>query len=147
MSYWLLHYHLVWATYQRSPWLADDVERMVYGTILNKAKELGVLIHQVGNTDDHIHIVASIPPKLAVAECVRHFKGASSHYVNEQAVIADHFGWQDGYGVFTFGERPMKRIVAYAKGQRKHHAEGTTVAYCERTSDEKATRRALETHG
>ena len=111
---------------------------MVYGTILNKAKELGVLIHQIGNTDDHIHIVASIPPKMAVAECVRHFKGASSHYVNEQAVIADRFGWQDGYGVFTFGERSMKRIVAYAKDQRKHHAEATTVSYCERTSNEKA---------
>jgi REP element-mobilizing transposase RayT len=91
MSYWRLHYHLVWATYQRSPWLCDDVERMVYGTILNKAKELGVLIHQIGNTDDHIHIVASIPPKIAVAECVRHFKGASSHYVNQQAAIVDHF--------------------------------------------------------
>jgi putative transposase len=57
--------------------------------------------------------------------------------VNEQAVIADHFGWQDGYGVFTFGERSLKRIVAYAKNQRKHHAEEKTISYCERMSDEK----------
>jgi REP element-mobilizing transposase RayT len=129
----------VWATYQRNPWLTGDVERMVYGTILNKAKELGGLIHQIGNTDDHIHVVASIPPKVTVAECVRHLKGASSHYVNEQAVIADHFGWQDGYGAITFGERSMERLVAYAKNQREHHAEGTTVPHYERTSEEKVS--------
>jgi len=45
MAYWRLHYHLVWATYQRNPWLTGDVERMVYGTLLGKAEELAVIIH------------------------------------------------------------------------------------------------------
>lgn len=136
MAYWRLYYHLVWAAYQRNPWLVGDVERMVYGALLGKAEELGVIIHQIGNTDDHIHVVASIPPKIAVSECVRHLKGASSHYVNVNAGPVPRFKWQDGYGAITLGERSINSVVAYAREQRRHHAQQTTIAYYERMTEE-----------
>lgn len=31
---------------------------------------------------DRVHVVASIPPKLAVAECVQSLKGGSSYHLN-----------------------------------------------------------------
>lgn len=37
---------------------------MFYGVIYQKAKELDLRIHAVGNVDDHIHIVVSVPPKI-----------------------------------------------------------------------------------
>jgi REP element-mobilizing transposase RayT len=120
MSYWRLHYHLVWATYQRAPLLDESLERQVYGTILGKAKELGVFIHAIGNVEDHIHVAASIPPKLAVADCIKHFKGASSHYVNHQPGASGGFGWQDGYGALAFGDRAMEDVVAYVRNQEEH---------------------------
>ncbi len=132
MSYWRLHYHLVWATYQRAPLLDESLERQVYGTILGKAKELGVIIHAIGNIEDHIHVAASIPPKLAVADCIKHFKGASSHYANHQPGASGGFGWQDGYGALTFGERTMQDVVILsaikrniiAKRQPARHSSG-----------------------
>ncbi len=136
MSYWRLYYHLVWATYQRSPWLTSSIEKMVYGTLLNKAGELSVIIHQIGNADDHIHVIASIPPKISIAECMRQLKGATSYYVNEKRASNEQFGWQDGYGVISFGERSMATLVAYVKNQRPHHAQGKTIALYERMANE-----------
>lgn len=136
MSYWRLHYHLVWASYQRVPLLDESLERQVYGTILGKAKDLGVIIHAIGNIEDHIHVAASIPPKLAVADCVKHFKGASSHYVNHQPGASGGFGWQDGYGALTFGDRAMEDVVAYVRNQKEHHRQKTTRAPFERTTEE-----------
>jgi putative transposase len=136
LSYWRVYYHLIWATYQRTPWLTSSLERLVYGTLLSKASELSLIIHQIGNTDDHIHLIASIPPKISIAECVRHLKGATSHYVNKQRVLDEQFSWQDGYGVISFGERPMATLVAYVKNQRIHHAQGKAIALYERMAQE-----------
>ncbi len=48
MAYWRLHYHLVWATYQRAPLLTEQIEREIYGAVLAKAAEMGVIVHAVG---------------------------------------------------------------------------------------------------
>ena len=132
MPYWRLHYHLIWATYQREPWLTENIERQIYGTILSKAKDLDCIIHAIGGIEDHIHIAISIPPKLAVSETIRQFKGASAYYVNHQPESAGTFRWQGGYGALTFGERSMKTIVAYIKRQKEHHRQQTTIAIYER---------------
>ncbi|HEX7594426.1 MAG TPA: transposase [Anaerolineae bacterium] len=114
----------------------ESLERQVYGTILGKAKELGIIIHAIGNVEDHIHVAASIPPKLAVADCIKHFKGASSHYVNHQPGASGGFGWQDGYGALTFGERAMEDVVAYVHNQKEHHRQKTARAPFERMTEE-----------
>lgn len=82
MTYWRLHYHLIWSTYNREPVLMPEHEKMFYGVLYTKAKELGLIIHAAGNVEDHAHVVASIPPKIAVADCVRHIKGASAFAIN-----------------------------------------------------------------
>ncbi len=112
MSFWRLYYHLVWATCQRAPLLPDAVERQVYGAILGTAKEMGILIHAVGGVQDHVHVVASMPPKIANADCIRHFKGASSYCVNRQPDASSGFFWQDGYGALTVGQRGLPDVVA-----------------------------------
>ena len=136
MAYWRLHYHLVWATYQRLPFLSEAIERQVYGAILGKAKELGIIVHAIGGIEDHVHAAVSIPPKIAVADCVRHFKGASSHYVNHQPNAEGNFAWQEGYGALTFGDRAMQDVVAYVRNQKEHHWQNTTHAAFERMTEE-----------
>ena len=127
MAYWRLHYHLVWATYQRLPLITEPLEKQIYGVILNKANELGIIIHAIGNIQDHIHVAASITPKIAVADCLKHFKGASARYVNQQN-SQDHFSWQEGYGALTFGDRAMCDVIAYVRNQKEHHRQNTARA-------------------
>jgi len=136
MAYWRLHYHLIWATHQRLPLISPALERQIYGVILNKAKELGVIVHAIGSIADHIHVVVSIPPRSAVADCIKHFKGATSYYVNHQPGAPGDFAWQDGYGALTFGERSLPDVIAYVRGQTDHHSQRSTRALYERMTAE-----------
>ncbi len=61
MTYWRLHYHLIWSTQDRQPTLTAEREKMFYGVLYRKAEELEIKIHAAGNIEDHAHVVASIP--------------------------------------------------------------------------------------
>jgi putative transposase len=62
---------------------------------------------------------------LAVATLVGRLKGASSHHVNRTFVSDQSFAWQAEYGVFTFSEKALPRIVRYVENQKIHHGEST----------------------
>jgi hypothetical protein len=40
MTYWRLHYHLIWATYNREPTLTPEREKLFYGVLYKKRKPL-----------------------------------------------------------------------------------------------------------
>lgn len=136
MTYWRLHYHLIWATFERQPMLVGEREKIFYGVLYDKAKELGLKVHAAGNVDDHAHIVASIPPKLAVADCVKHIKGASAYAINHMPNSDGQFKWQEGYGALSIGERSLEIVMAYAANQKEHHRERTLRSVYERIDEE-----------
>lgn len=136
MTYWRLHYHLIWSTYERERSITPEREKMFYGVIYGKAKELDLKIHSAGNIEDHVHIVVSIPPKIAVADCIRHLKGASAFAINHMAGSDGKFKWQSGYGALTIGERSLETIMEYAAKQKEHHHENKLIAVYERIDDE-----------
>ena len=135
MTYWRLHYHIIWSTMDRQPILTPSVEKLFYGVIYGKADELGLKIHAAGNIEDHAHVVLSIPPKIAVADCVRHLKGASGFAINHMEGSDGQFKWQAGYGALTIGERSLTTIMEYAAKQKEHHKNGTVVDVYERMDD------------
>ena len=136
MTYWRLHYHIIWATFERKPTLTDKREKMFYGVIYRKAKESDLKIHAAGNVDDHVHIVVSIPPKIAVADCVRHLKGASAYAINHMDGSDGQFKWQEGYGALSIGERSLETVMAYAANQKQHHKGRSTFMVYERIDEE-----------
>jgi putative transposase len=123
MTYWRLHYHLIWATFEREPSITPEREKVFYGVLYGKAKELDLKIHAAGNIEDHVHIVVSIPPKLAVADCVRHLKGASAYAINHMDGSDGNFKWQEGYGALSVSEPFLEKVMAYAAKQKEHHKE------------------------
>lgn len=136
MTYWRLHYHLIWATFERQPTLTPEREKMFYGVLYKKTEELGVKIHAAGNIDDHAHIVASIPPKLSVADCVKNFKGASSFAINHMPGGDGQFRWQEGYGALSIGERSLEAVKEYAARQKEHHRNNKQISIYERMDED-----------
>jgi putative transposase len=136
MTYWRLHYHIIWATFERQPTMTPEREKMFYGVLYKKAKELGLKIHAAGNTEDHAHVVVSIPPKLSVADCVKHLKGASAFAINHMDGSDGQFQWQEGYGALTIGEGSLETAMAYAARQKEHHKEHSAIAVYERIEEE-----------
>ena len=135
MTFWRLYYHLVWATKNREPLIQPEMEEQLYAYLVRKAAELEVYVYAVNGWYDHPHIVAAIPPKYAVADVVKHLKGASAHYVNHDMQAAAHFQWQRGYGALTLGEKQKATAIEYVQRQKQHHHQHTTNGWLERADE------------
>jgi putative transposase len=131
MALWRLYYHLVWATKERQPLITSEREGKLYSYIISKADELGTIIHAIDGIENHIHVVASIPPKISISDFVQKIKGSSTHYINHLSSGEDMFGWQRGYGVFSLGRKQLEQAVIYVKNQKEHHLNSTTIASLE----------------
>lgn len=125
MTYWRLHYHLIFATADRQPVLTPEREKVFYGVLYGRAEDLGVKVHAAGNVDDHVHLVVSIPPNLSVAGFVKQVKGASAHAINCMPESDGSFRWQAGYGALSVSEAALEKVMAYAANQRQHHQDST----------------------
>ena len=137
MPFWKHTYHIVWATKNRQPWILPDYEERLYAFLKSKAGELDCYLYAVNGTEDHTHVVASIPPKHSVAWFVKTLKGASAYFINTAVrPPAFHFAWQRGYGSLTIGERQRDAAIAYVNSQKQHHLHDTTVAWLERCQDQ-----------
>ena len=133
MALWRLYYHLVWATKNRQPLIDNQREARLYPYIVSKADAVNCIIHALNGTPDHIHLIVSIPPKIAVAEFVKRIKGSSSHYLNQTFPAPPQFAWQEGYGVFSLGSKQLDTAIAYVENQKVHHQKSTTISMLEIT--------------
>ena len=133
MPYWELFYHVVWCTRNREPLLVAEVEPAIYGYLRAKAHELGATVYALNGTDDHVHMVVAVPPRIAVATFVGQVKALASNRFNKTG--PGNFGWQAEYGVFSFHRKQLRTVVAYVDKQKEHHAQGTTLAPMERVDD------------
>ncbi len=135
MAFWRLYYHLVWATKNREHLIQPAIEARLYAYIVSKAAELDVYVYAINSWYDHLHLVASIPPKHAVAYVVKRLKGASSHDLNQAGGLDYQFAWQRGYGALSLGERQKPLAEEYVENQKQHHEQQTANAWLERYAE------------
>jgi putative transposase len=137
MALWRLYYHFVWATKERNPTITSEWEMNLHHYIVGKADSLRCIVHTINGTQDHIHVIASVPPTLSIADFVKNIKGSSAHYVNHVLSPASkNFSWQAGYGVFSLGRKQLEQAVAYVQNQKIHHREGTVIQPLEQESEQ-----------
>ena len=77
---------------------------------------------QVGGRPDHIHILASMPKTMSLAEFVRTIKSNSSKWVKTLDSM-----WQEGYGAFSVSASVLDKTAQYIKFQKAHHRDQTYV--------------------
>jgi putative transposase len=135
MPYWQLFYHAVWATRFRERVLGPEVEPFAHDLIRNKAMDLGAVVHSLNGMEDHIHLVISLPPKIAPAFFVGQVKGASSTRLNQSRRLDQPFFWQDEYAIFSLDAKRLSHHVAYVENQKLHHAPATVIPALERTGE------------
>ena len=134
--YHKLFYHVVWRTYLSRPEISPQIEKVLYPFLENKAKRFRCHIFGVNGVEDHVHAAISIPPAVAVSDAIGKLKGSSSYFLNKELQITEDFSWQDGFGIFSFSEKDLPRILAYIRGQKEHHKSKTLIAELETTEDD-----------
>ena len=94
----------------------------LWSCISGIANEYGVQVTAIGGTEDHVHIVVALPPKIGLAVLLRAIKAASSKWMNEEGHL---FAWQTGYGAFSVSASNLDRVCDYVRRQEEHHRRRT----------------------
>jgi REP element-mobilizing transposase RayT len=120
-TYTSLHYHIVFSTKDREPWITPDIEGRIWGYLATVARQHEMTPAKVSGLDDHIHMVVAIPPTLAISKAVQILKGSSSRWIRQTFPDLDMFRWQDGYGAFTVSTSVLPATISYVERQRAAH--------------------------
>ena len=139
MPYWRLFYHAIWATRYRERLIAPDVEPVVHSLLRSKAIGLGATVFALNGMEDHVHLVLSIPPKLALAEFIGKVKGSTSTRFNKSGLTNRPLRWQEEYAILSFDTKRLPQYVAYVENQKVHHARAELISLLERTGERKKT--------
>ena len=117
-----LKYHIVWITKYRKPILRGEIGKRVRELIRQTCASLDVYIVKGHVSKDHVHLLVSVPPNLAVSELVKRLKGRSSRLLLEEfgelrKVYWGRHLWARGYFVASSGNVTDEIIAEYIEKQ------------------------------
>ncbi len=111
--------HCVFSTKLRRNLIAGERQAQLWSYLGGIARKNGLKAIAIGGTENHIHILLSLPATMPLAKALQLLKGGSSKWMNETG--AEDFAWQEGYGAFTVGISQQTGTVAYINRQAEHH--------------------------
>jgi len=124
-SYTRLRYHVISGTKHRESVIVGKIEKTIYHSFDETAKEQECVILKTGGIADHVHTVAAIRPKICVSYFMRDIKKYAARAVNDNDLLEGGFTWQKGYGAFTVWPFDLSGVLDYVANQKQHHKEGT----------------------
>lgn len=119
-TYTRLLVHAIFSTKERRPFITADIKPRLLayiGGVLNELKAKALATNAVA---DHVHLLLSLPPTLAVADVLRVVKTNSSKWVHD-TWHGREFAWQTGYGAFTVSASNTDQVRHYIAVQEEHH--------------------------
>ena len=75
--------------------------------------------------EDHIHILFSLHPTLALSNFMCELKTASSKMLKNTVGFEQFSAWSEGYAALTYSLKDKDMIINYIKNQREHHKKQT----------------------
>ena len=118
----LLLTHVVFSTKERRGWLDDAVRADVHAYLGGIAREAGAAALAINGTADHVHLLLSSPPAVALADLVRLLKSNSALWLHRtHGGTHAGFAWQTGYGAFSVSHSTQGAVSGYIARQQEHH--------------------------
>jgi len=122
-TYTQILYHVVFSTKRRERVLdqarRDDLYRFIWGLLQHRQCHL----YRIGGVENHIHILTSLHPSVALSDLVKEIKTASSAWIKGNQVFPTFSHWQEGYGAFTCTLKDKAALVEYIGNLEIHHQQ------------------------
>ena len=125
-------YHIVWCPKYRFRILNGAVAKEVGETIRMLCEWKRVDVVELNVREDHVHVVVSVPPRLAISYVMGVLKGKTAiklfksfPRLKKRPYWGNHF-WARGYCVSTVGldEEKIRRYVKYQEeNERREESE------------------------
>jgi putative transposase len=117
-----IKYHLVWITKYRKPVLHGEVAKRLRELVKQTCAAMDVYIISGHVAVDHVHLLVSVPPSLAVSELMKRVKGRSSRRLLEEfgELSRQFWGrhlWARGYFAASSGNVTDEVIREYIEAQ------------------------------
>jgi REP-associated tyrosine transposase len=113
--------HIVFSTKDRRPLIRPDVESELHRYLASVCRACDCPAHEVGGTEDHVHVICSLARTTAVSDLLEEIKKRSSKWIKTKGAGYRLFSWQRGYGAFSIGRSQLPAARRYVAGQKKHH--------------------------
>ena len=124
-TYKQILYQIVFSTKERQPVLhienRPQLFKYIYGILKNKNCHL----YRINGVEDHLHILTSIHPSIALSSLIKDIKIGSSLHIKENHLFPSFTNWQEGYGAFTYSIDSLDNLIEYVKNQVEHHKKIT----------------------
>ncbi|MBC7884990.1 MAG: IS200/IS605 family transposase [Saprospiraceae bacterium] len=118
-------YQIVYSTKNREKTLIKEnrpeLFKVIWGILKNKKCHL----YQINGVEDHLHIITSLHPSVALASLVKDIKLGSTAFIKQNQLFERFNGWQDGYGAFTYSIEAKNNLIEYVRNQEAHHHNKT----------------------
>jgi REP element-mobilizing transposase RayT len=121
MSYVSLLYHTIIRTKGNRQALpldrSEELYRYIWGIIKNKNS----VLYRINGVEDHVHILFSLHPTIALSDFMREMKAETSKMLKRTAGFENFEAWSEGYAALTYSLNDKDKIINYIKNQREHH--------------------------
>ena len=121
--------HLVFVTkYRRKVFTKEMLDR-VNEIIKETCEQMDCELLEFGGEDNHIHLMVSVHPKIAVSNLVGKLKGKSSYMIRREywdrvknMLWGNHF-WSPSYCAVSCGGASLEVVKAYINNQNEPPSE------------------------
>ena len=110
--------HVVFSTKDRRKSIPQEFQPQFWSYIAGICANHKILVHAIGGTGDHIHLLIQLPPTLPLAKAVLTIKSNSSRWAHDQG---HKFAWQENYAAFSVSASLVPAVVRYIQNQEAHH--------------------------
>ncbi len=124
---WHCQYHIVWTPKFRYRILKGLVKNELEKILYLNCKKNECEIQELNIQEDHVHLIAMVPPKVAISDLMGILKGRSAIRIfkefprlKEKLYWGNHF-WAKGYCVDTIGldSEKIRKYVRYQEKQER----------------------------
>ena len=117
--------HYVFSTKDRRNLLSQDLRERLWPYLGGIAQQNEMKALAVGGTDNHVHILLSLPATVSIAKAIQLVKGGSSKWIHDNFPMHANFAWQEGYGAFSISVSGLADTIAYIERQEERHQTRT----------------------
>jgi putative transposase len=117
--------HLVFVTKYRRNVITRSILMRIEALIRQTCEQMECELLEINGEHDHLHLMTSVPPKLAVSNLVGKLKGKTSYFIRKEfrnsvrkKLWGKHF-WSPSYCVVSCGGAPLETVKKYIENQRR----------------------------
>lgn len=124
-TYHQIYVQIVFAVKYRNAVISKEWKSQLLGVIGNLINETGCKTIIVNGVEDHVHCFLGLKPVVSASELMKTVKAKSSKYINDNNLTQRRFEWQEGYGIFSYGQSQIDAVFKYIQNQETHHQKQT----------------------